>query len=195
MPSDQNDSRELNEDLQTSVPAVPLGDARFGGDGADDSISDDEGGSPTRPPIVDDASALDSPAQSVASDETTPDAIVEGGDEADAAVIDEPAASRVRPGRRAGEWEHELSAQKVAAELKHLEDEVRQIIEERDAKRKRKFTGTSRWNELEDDLIAWRFGGRFDEDTLRNVQRLISRRHYLFRHLRFLATTRHGWNS
>ena len=94
-----------------------------------------------------------------------------------------------------GDWENELSAHRVAVELRRIESDVRAIIEERDPKRKRKLSGTHRWHELEDDILTWRFSGRFDEDTLRRVQELIGRRHYLFRRLRFLASTRPAWNT
>ncbi len=83
----------------------------------------------------------------------------------------------------------------VIVELKSVEAEVRRLVEERDPKRKRKLSGTHRWHELEEDIIGWRFSGRFDETTLRRVQELIARRHYLFRHLHFLAGTRPVWNS
>ena len=60
----------------------------------------------------------------------------------------------------------------------------------RDIKRKRKLSGTRRWLDLEEDVIAWRYAGRFDEDTLRRLQELIYRRHYLFRRLRYLTAAR-----
>ncbi len=94
-----------------------------------------------------------------------------------------------------GDWEDELSAHRVAVELRRIESDVRAIIEERDPKRKRKLSGTYRWHELEDDIITWRFSGRFDEDTLRRLQELIGRRHCLFHRLRFLASTRPTWNT
>jgi len=94
-----------------------------------------------------------------------------------------------------GDWEHELSAHRVAVELRRIESDVRAIIEERDPKRKRKLSGTHRWHELEDDIISWRFNGRFDEDSLRRLHELIGRRHYLFHRLHFLASTRPTWNT
>lgn len=94
-----------------------------------------------------------------------------------------------------GDWENELSAHRVAVELRRIESDVRAIIEERDPKRKRKLSGTHRWHELEDDIITWRFSGRFDEASLRRLQELIRRRHYLFHRLRFLSSTRPTWNT
>jgi hypothetical protein len=97
--------------------------------------------------------------------------------------------------RRKGDWESELSAHAIAIELRKIESEVREILEERDPKRKRKLSGTHRWQELEDDILSWYGGGRFDDDTLGRLRDLVSRRHYLFRHLNFLAFTRPTWNS
>jgi len=105
------------------------------------------------------------------------------------------AATTVIHAEQTGDWEHELSAHRVAVELRRIESEVRELLEERDPKRKRKLSGTHRWNELEDDIISWRFSGRFDEETLRRLQELIGRRHYLFHRLRFLASTRPTWNT
>lgn len=100
------------------------------------------------------------------------------------------------PGRfRKGDWESSLSAHHVGVELKRIETEVRAILEDRDPKRKRKLNGTHRWHELEDDLLSLRFTGRIDEDSIRRLLDLIYQRHHLFRHLRFLASTRPTWNT
>ena len=112
-----------------------------------------------------------------------------------AGLAETAAASATVHLEQTGDWENELSAHRVAVELRRIESDVRAILEERDPKRKRKLSGTSRWQELEDDIISWRFSGRFDEDTLRRVQELIGRRHYLFHRLRFLASTRPAWNT
>ena len=105
------------------------------------------------------------------------------------------AATTVVHPEQTGDWENELSAHRVAVEIRRIESEVRAIIEERDPKRNRKLSGTHRWHELEDDLLSWRFSGRFDEETLRRLRELIGRRHYLFHRLRFLASTRPTWNT
>lgn len=112
-----------------------------------------------------------------------------------AGLIESAAAATAVHLEQTGDWENELSAHRVAVELRRIESDVRTLIEERDPKRKRKLSGTHRWHELEDDIISWRFGGRLDEDTLRRLQELISRRHYLFHRLRFLASTRPTWNT
>ncbi len=91
--------------------------------------------------------------------------------------------------------DYEREVHDVIVELKRIESDLRTLIEERDPRRKRKLSGTHRWHELEEDILTWRFTGRFDEDTLRRTQELIARRHHLFRHLRFLAGTRPVWNS
>ena len=97
--------------------------------------------------------------------------------------------------RRAGDWEHELSAHAIAVELRRIEADVRAILEDRDPKRKRKLSGTHRWQELEEDILSWYGSGRFDDATLGRLRNLVNRRHYLFRHMGFLASTRPTWNS
>ena len=99
------------------------------------------------------------------------------------------------PQRRPFDWEYETSAHNVVVELKRIELEVRQLLEDRDTRRKRKLSGTHRWRELEDDLRSWRYAGRFDIAALDLLSGLVTRRHYLFRRLRFLASTRPTWNS
>lgn len=93
------------------------------------------------------------------------------------------------------DWERELSAHRVAVELKRIEAQVREVLESRDVKRKRKLSGSRRWRELEEDVLAWRFSGRFEEPALARLHRLIARRDYLFRRLRYLAGTRPVWNT
>lgn len=90
---------------------------------------------------------------------------------------------------------YEKEVHDTSFELRHIESEIRDLLADRDPVRKRKFTGTAKWQELENDLISWRFTGRFDEDLLRRVQVMVSRRHYLFRHLKYLSSTRPVWNS
>lgn len=93
------------------------------------------------------------------------------------------------------DWGAELSAHRIVVELKRIEAQVREILEGRDSKRKRKLGGTWRWHELEEDLISWHSAARFDEQTLARLRELITKRHYLFGRLRFLAGTRPTWNS
>ena len=111
------------------------------------------------------------------------------------AVSTDAAAAPIAHPEQTGDWENELSAHRVAVELRRIESEVRALLEERDPKRKRKLSGTSRWQELEEDIVSWRFSGRFNEEALRRVQELIARRHHLFNRLRFLASTRPTWNT
>lgn len=96
---------------------------------------------------------------------------------------------------RKGEWEHEFSGHQIAVELSRIESEVRKLLDERDPRRKRKITGTRRWQELEEDVIAMKFTGRIDENVLREITRLVSYRHFLFGQLRFVASTRSTWNT
>lgn len=96
---------------------------------------------------------------------------------------------------RKGEWQHEFSGHEIALEIGRTEAEVRRLFEERDPRRKRKITGTRKWQELEEDIIALKFTGRVDEAILREITRLISYRHYLYSQLRFVASTRATWNT
>ena len=96
---------------------------------------------------------------------------------------------------RKGEWQHEYSGHKIAAEMARIETEIRKILDERDPKRKRKLISTRRWQELEEDVIAMKFSGRMNENTLRELTQLVMQRHFLFSHLRFVAATRPTWNT
>ena len=111
-------------------------------------------------------------------------------------ILDEPAVDTgAAPTALLPDQALQQSAHRVAVELKRIESEVRRLLEERDPRRKRKLGGTQRWLELEEDVLSWRFAGRFDESTLLQLRQLIARRHYLFRELRFLASTRPTWNT
>ena len=125
----------------------------------------------------------------------SPEGEMDGDDDA-ASIPDEPAASAGEgASHAASDWGRENSAHSVAVELKRIEIEVRELLEGRDVKRKRKLSGSRRWQELEDDIIRWRYSGRFDEETLARLRHLIARRDHLFTRLRFLAGTRPVWNS
>ena len=119
----------------------------------------------------------------------------EGGSDLAVGPSESAAAATAVYLEQTGDWENELSAHRVAVELRRIESDLRALLEERDPKRKRKLSGTSRWHELEDDILSWRFSGRFDENTLRRLLELVVRRHYLFHRLRFLASTRPTWNT
>ncbi len=93
-------------------------------------------------------------------------------------------------GQEQRDWSNESSPHVLIVELKRIESEIRDALELRDTKRKRKLAGTRRWLELQEDVMSWRFSGRFDEPTLRRLEQLITRRHYLFTRLRFLEGTR-----
>ena len=93
------------------------------------------------------------------------------------------------------DWGCETSARRIAIELKHLEQDVRALLDGRDSRRKRRLTGTRRWLDLEDDILSWHGTPRFDPESLSRLQQLISKRHHLFRRLHFLAGTRPRWNS
>ncbi|MHC5108454.1 MAG: hypothetical protein ACYTHJ_01080 [Planctomycetota bacterium] len=93
------------------------------------------------------------------------------------------------------DWEHETSVRHIAVELKHIEKEVREILDSLDTRRKRRLTGSRRWLDLEEDMINWQFGGKFDNRTLARLRELITRRNHLFTRLKFLAGTRPTWNT
>jgi len=143
----------------------------------------------------------DDPATALSSDDEDQQieavATTEDDDLSDVAHIPDepPLAANARTPQRVGDWECEPSAHKVVVELKRVENEVRTLLENGDTRRKRKFGGTQRWHELEEDIIAWRYGGRFNEDALRRLQELVARRHFLFRRLSFRAGTRPVMNS
>ncbi len=92
-------------------------------------------------------------------------------------------------------WSNERSAHRIAVELKHIETEVRRLLENRDTRRKRRLAGTRRWQELEDDIVSWRHSGRFDEPTLARIAELVAKRHYLFKRLLFVASARATWRA
>ena len=182
----------------------------------DDGYPDDDAAAPATieeddPSLLDRGSrSLEGPAAESGGDTEAQDLSGLSPSGADAEVASdmaagptEPFAAQGEPGaattvihpEQTGDWQNELSAHRVAVELRRIESDIRTLLEERDPKRKRKLSGTHRWNELEDDILSWRFSGRFDEETLRRMQELIGRRHHLFRHLRFLASTRPTWNT
>ena len=149
-----------------------------------------EGGAPN-----DDNDSAESESESDSDTETV--AVADADDSSDAASVadqldptGESSEKSLTPDQKVQE-----SAHKVAVELKRIETEVRKLLENRDTRRKRKFAGSHRWAELEDDILNWRYSGRMDESTLQLLQRLICRRHYLFHELSFLASTRPVWNS
>lgn len=101
-------------------------------------------------------------------------------------------ADRARP---SVDWATEVSVGRISSELRRIEAEVRQILDAHDLKRKRRMAGTRRWNELEEDIIAWRYSDRIDDALLIRLRDLVTRRHHVFQRLRFIASTRPTWNS
>lgn len=134
------------------------------------------------------SSSGDDPVTSVATDtDDTSDATV-SDDDKDVAPEDD---GEPRPAN----WDRETSARKLIVELNRIEAEVREILETCDTRRKRKLGGTRRWHELEEDLIAWRYGHKIDDTLRRRLHELVAQRHHLFNRLRFIASTRPTWNS
>ncbi len=110
-------------------------------------------------------------------------------------ISEEEIEDKVGQGRDWASRTAASQAQKVAVELKHVEEEVRSVLDDRDSRRKRKLNGSRRWRELEEDILDWHFTGRFEESTLKHLQQLIAKRHLLFRRLSYLGGTRPTWNS
>lgn len=92
-------------------------------------------------------------------------------------------------------WDGDWTPQRIDAELRALETEIRELLGERDPRRKRKLTGTRRWHELQEDLVGLHYAGQYDPPTVARIQQLVMRRHALYRRLRFLALTRPTWNT
>jgi len=177
-------------DESTPEPDSPSG-SELTADGNGDSVVQRDVPAPSSAPRDPDAErvSFDEPASGVVDIE----AVSRTGDE----FFDASGPEVVGEGQgESGEaWDQELSAQRIAGELRRIESEVRGILDVVDNKRKRKLAGTRRWTELEDDIIQWKFGGRMEEQALRNLHLLVMRRHFLFNRLRFLAGTRPTWNS
>ncbi|MHC4698085.1 MAG: hypothetical protein ACYTFA_15235 [Planctomycetota bacterium] len=124
-------------------------------------------------------------------------AVIETDEAGDADRISEEPDTDAKPTQPIvdGRLDHDAVAHRIAVQLKRVEAEVREVLEGRDSKRKRKLSGTRRWRELEEDIIAWRYSGRFDEASLTRLRDLVARRHYLFRSLRYVTGTRRRWNT
>lgn len=118
-------------------------------------------------------------------------------DAGDADTISDEPEEPVAPGADTTvlDWGRETSARRIAVELKHLERDVRTLLEGRDSRRKRRLSGTRRWLDLEEDILSWHGTSRLDQESLSRLEQLISKRHHLFRRLHFLAGTRPRWNS
>lgn len=113
--------------------------------------------------------------------------------DADISLDDKELAGR-RP-RESTDWDNEVSAHALVVELKRIETEVRELLTDRDPRRKRKLAGTRRWHELEEDLTAASNTRRFDDEVMARLRMLIALRHRLFKRLRFISGTRPNWNT
>ena len=122
---------------------------------------------------------------------------VETDEAGDATRVSDELATGTEPERPLAEarLDHDVVAHRIAVQLKRVEVEVRDLLEGRDSKRKRKLSGTRRWHELEEDIIEWLHTDRFDEASLTRLQELVARRNHLFRSLRFVTGTRPRWNT
>lgn len=151
-------------------------------------------------PITHAARAMDGGAESAEPPEPHPvdERIVHPDETTDVGELDEDwpeisEAERLARGR--ARWDVEPEIQRIAAELRGIEADVRGLLEGRDTKRKRRFAGTRRWLELQEDVAALRHAGRMPEQSLDEITRLVTRRHHLFRRLHYLSGTRPAWNT
>lgn len=200
MPAEETTPPDRPEDRSASDDAVPTIEDAYEADAPPDPVVGEDD-----PELLSHAlepqTAVDETAEAVAAPPRVAaspaprfaDEEVAGDAEA---IADEPeSAGREAPPAVEVWFDRETSSRRIAVELKRIEAEVRELLEGRDTKRKRKLAGTRRWLELEEDIISWRYSDRFDEPTLTRLQRLIALRHYLFQRLRFLAGTRQTWNT
>lgn len=193
-----------DQDAETESESVPADVARGEGDSypeVDETALEEALAEDDQAAFHEEARELAQPPAAAAQREAEPDdtgaarglaaTVDEGGD---ASAIDETLVTETDmavPLR----WDPVLSAHAIAVQLKHIEGEVRRILDPVDDKRKRKLNGTRRWQELEDDIQHWRFGDRVPEPDLLQLRQLINRRHSLFQRLNFLSGTRPTWNS
>ncbi len=198
-------------DKPEQIPGEPdAADQQAGGAGDIPEIEDSNAPDTADPPIEesvaeDDPELLDAATRTLdvaddAEDGAPSDgkvvsvaALADDSSDTESIIDDAKPADDVK--ERAANWSNERSAHRIAIELKHVEAEVRRLLENNDSRRKRRLAGTRRWFELEEDIISWRFTGRPDEDTLAQVSALVAKRHYLFKQLEFLTTIRPGWRS
>jgi hypothetical protein len=160
-------------------------------------LIEDEEGSPEPRVVWDESEDAPLPSLEFAASATTGDTEPTAqADDSDQPPRTPPArTSRQEQDANSDAWDRHWSAARLGHELNLVETEVRQLLEGKDPKRKRKFTGTRRWQELEEDIVASYYNERMDITTIQNLNQLIARRHAMFRRLQFLAGTRPTWNS
>jgi hypothetical protein len=181
------------------APVAPDGATTDDADGAppvdlpvsdDDEASLDPSARSLQPPLD-----ADDPTEAVDAERPSAGKSEGNGDVSDTAAVAEEEADEEQTAGTFRKLAYEAAAHSVVVELKRIEGEVRALLESGDNKRKRRLGGTRRWLELEDDILQWRYAGRFNEETLLELHRLVRRRHHLFGQLRFAALTRPVWNS
>ncbi len=179
---EQDATPELPEDVTPAVEDASQPEAVA-------EVTEDEDLAP-----LDNASALMEADGAEGEVAPPPSSVVERDDVSDTDTIpDDLLVADDTP--RLPDWTNENSAHRIAVELKHIEKEVRLLLEANDPRRKRRLSGSRRWFELQQDLLSWQGGGRIDEETRSTVHRLVVKRHYLFQRLRYLAATRSGWTT
>jgi len=203
-PRPEDEAGRTDDGIPASdVPAVP--DAEFAPatsdlpeGGAEEEAPPDDEGEPVTHPLTPGENAQPEPLEASPEPPAQGPRVAQADDTSDAASIpDEPeeGAGGHETAGVTGDWQTEMSAQRLAIELKRIETRVRELLSDRDSRRKRKLAGTFRWHELEQDIIVWRADGRMAPETLEELHRLVIRRHFVFNQLRFAAATRPTWNS
>lgn len=182
-PSNQEESQIRDESTQPDEPATS--------DATEDDTHTSEPVS--TPQINNEKEEAHSPEMSSEAETTPISKSDEMGSDADTIPADNDQLSIQDRTQR--NWSQEKSTHALAVELKRIETDVRNLLNNRDTKRKRKLTGTRRWQELEDDIISWKYTSKMDSQTILQLQELIARKKHLFTRLRFLASTRPTWNS
>lgn len=199
MPPDQDPPSEQQSSTPPSDEIPPVEDAAEPDELKPDVVADDEAEPPDPAARALEGAVIESDEEGESTARQAAARLTADSDSDTNDVSDIPEESSAQSTVARPPWqvdlEYEVSAHNVVVELKRLELEVRQLLEERDTRRKRKLSGTHRWYELEDDIRSWRYRGRFDEASLDRLSNLISRRHRLFRRLRFLSATRPTWNT
>jgi len=197
MTSEENNNQPAEDDRLDPAPTDPDAASEDGdreqAAGQDDAGAINDEPTPATPSATEPEQSDDRPALATAYDDVDD----ETGPAGDTDSIDDSgveARSSDETGAKP-DWEHETSVKHIAVELKHIEKEVRKILDSLDTRRKRRLTGTRRWLDLEEDMINWQFGGKFDAKTLARLRELITQRNHLFTRLKFLAGTRPTWNT
>ncbi len=197
MSEEQRTTEETPESSDRSAETESSVDAPVSTGANDEEVSDRDtslSDSTDTGPDVADGDAASAVDEQIAHTPVVRSRVDDSGDAA--RIADDSDDSGVElPRHESSSPEHDVAAYRIAVQLKSVEAEVREILEMRDPKRKRKLAGSRRWRELEEEMIGWSYSPRFDEASIDRLRNLVARRNYLFDRLRFVTGTRSRWNS